>query len=101
MRSIALLTLDHGSVLYNPRRIPDEVVLKHTDGELVNTEREDEEEWLVKRREELEVNFWEDGAYSTPETALATLADRQAFGFRLNGESVNPLLVDGAKAGRH
>lgn len=97
MRTVALLTLDHGSVLYNPSQIPDEVVLKHTDGELVKTERKSEGTWPVKRRDELEVNFWSDGTYSTPSVALATLADRQAFGFRVNGEAVNPLVVDGSK----
>lgn len=97
MRAIALLTLDKGSVLYNPNQMPDEVVLKHTDGEIIKIERKGGDRWLVKRRKELEMNFWQDGQYSAPVIALATLADRQAFGFRLNGQAVNPLVVDSSQ----
>ncbi|MGZ0747643.1 hypothetical protein [Haloparvum sp. AD34] len=92
-RAVTLLTLDAGSVLYNPTRMPKEVVLKHIDGELTKARRTDTDDWLTERREELEVNFWEDGRYNSPTSAVATLADRQAFGFRLNGEAVNPLAI--------
>lgn len=93
-RSVTLLTLDSGSVLYNPAQMPEEVVLKHTDGELVKARRSGPGNWRCERREELEVNFWEDGRYSSPVSAVATLADRQAFGFRVDGEPVNPLAID-------
>lgn len=92
-RTRALLTLNAGSVLYMPGRMPDEIVLKHTDGELNKIKRSVENKWSSERRDELEVNFWEDGLYSSPITAAATLADRQAFGFRLNGDPINPLGV--------
>ena len=95
-RAVALLTLDAGSVLYNSAHMPNEVVLKHTDGELIKARRTDTDDWLSERRDELEVNFWEDGRYHTPISALATVADRQAFGFRVNGEAVNPLTVAGS-----
>lgn len=98
-RSVTLLTLDAGSVLYNPTRMPKEVVLKHKDGELTKARRSGTGDWLTERREELGVNFREDGRYKSPTSAVATLADRQAFGFRLNGEAVNPLAVaDSAQA---
>lgn len=92
-RAVTLLTLDAGSVLYDPTHMPDEIVLKHTDGELIKTKRSHRGDWLCQRREELDVNFWEDGKYSSPVTAVATLADRQAFGFRVDGEPVNPLAI--------
>lgn len=90
-RAVTLLTLDAGSVLYNPAQMPNEIVIKHTDGELVKTRRHDTGDWLSERREEMEVNFWGDGRDSSPISAVATLADRQAFGFRVNGDPVNPL----------
>ncbi|WP_430505362.1 hypothetical protein [Haloparvum sp. PAK95] len=92
-RVVTLLTLDAGSVLYNPAKMPREVVLKHKEGELTKARRSDTGDWLTERREELGVNFWEDGRYNSPTSAVATLADRQAFGFRLNGEAVNPLAI--------
>ena len=91
MNTVALLTLDRGSILYNPDQMPSEVVLKHIDGELIKIERDGQGSWLSKRRKELEINFWRDGEYESTTDAVATLADRQAFGFRLNGEAVNPL----------
>lgn len=93
-RAVTLLTLDVGSVLYNPAQMPDEVVLKHIDGELAKAHRSGLDDWRCERREELEVNFREDGRYSSPISAVATLADRQAFGFRVDGEPVNPLTND-------
>lgn len=95
-RSVTLLTLDSGSVLYNPAQMPEEVVLRHTDGELVKSRRSGRGDWRCERREELDVNFWEDGRYSSPISAVATLADRQAFGFRVDGEPVNPLVIGGS-----
>lgn len=92
-RSVTLLPLDAGSVLYNPAQMPDEVVLKHTDGELIKTRQSDSGDWVSERREEMEVNFREDGRYSSPTSAVAAISDRQAFGFRLNGEAVNPLAI--------
>ena len=71
--------------------MPSEIVLKHTDGELIKIERDSWGNWLSKRREELEVNFQRDEEYESTTDAVAMLADRQAFGFRLNGEAVNPL----------
>jgi len=91
MNTVALLTLDRGSILYNPDQMPSEIVLKHTDGELIKIERDSRGNWLSKRREELEINFQRDGEYKSTTDAVATLADRQAFGFRFNGEAVNPL----------
>ena len=91
MNTVALLTLDRGSILYNPDQMPSEIVLKHVDGELIKIERDGQGSWLSKRREELEINFCRDGEYESTTDAVATLADRQAFGFRLNGEAVNPL----------
>jgi hypothetical protein len=91
MNTVALLTLDRGSILYNPDQMPSEIVLKHVDGELIKIERDGQASWLSKRREELEINFWQDGEYESTTDAVATLADRQAFGFRLNGEAINPL----------
>ena len=91
MNTVALLTLDRGSILYNPDQMPSEIVLKHIDGELIKIERDVQGSWLSKRREELEINFCRDGEYESTTDAVATLADRQAFGFRLNGEAVNPL----------
>jgi len=73
--------------------MPNEIVLKHTDGELVKVRRTDTDRWMVERRKELEVNFWEDGRYSTATPAVAAVADRQAFGLRIDGEAVNPLIV--------
>lgn len=73
--------------------MPDEV-LKHTDGELAKARRSESGDWGCECREELEVNFWEDGGYSSPISAVATLADRQAFGFRADGEPVNPFAID-------
>lgn len=95
-RAVTLLTLDAGSVLYNPNHMPNEVVLKHTDGEPIKARQTNTDDWLSERRDELEVNFWQDGRYNTPTSALATLADRQAFGFRVNGEAVNPLAIAGS-----
>ncbi|WP_157744153.1 hypothetical protein [Halopenitus persicus] len=95
-RAIALLTLDVASALYNPTHMPNEVVLKHTDGELIKARQADTGDWLSERRKELEVNFLEDGRYDTPTSAVAAVADRQAFGFRANGEAVNPLTVVGS-----
>lgn len=92
-RAVTLLTLDSGSVLYNPAQMPDEVVLKHTDGELIKIRRTDTGDWVSERRKEQEVNFWEDGIYGTPTAAVAAIADQQAFGFRLDGEAVNPLMI--------
>lgn len=93
LRAVTLLTLDAGSVLYNPAQMPNGIVLKHTDGEIIKTRRIDTDYWLSEGRDELEVNFIVDGRYSSPTLALATLADRQAFGFRANGEAVNPLEI--------
>lgn len=93
-RAVTLLTLDVGSVLYNPAQMPDEIVLKHTDGELVKARRSEPDDWRCAHREELEVNFWEDGRYSSSISAVATLADRQAFGLRVDGEPVNPFAID-------
>lgn len=91
MNTVALLTLDRGSILYNPDQMPSEIVLKHVDGELIKIERDGQASWLSKRREELKINFWQDGEYESTTDAVAMLADRQAFGFRLNGEAINPL----------
>lgn len=88
--AVTLLTLDAGSVLYNPAQMPDEVVLKHTDGETIKIRQIETGEWIAERRAELEVNFREGGRYRTTTSAVAALADRQAFGFRLGGEAVNP-----------
>lgn len=97
MRAMSLLTLDKGSVLLNPRQMPREIVLKHVHGALIKIERTETMDWKTKHREELEVNFAEDGKYASSLVATATLADRQAFGFRLNGEAINPMVVDGSE----
>ena len=60
MNTVALLTLDRGSILYNPDQMPSEIVLKHIDGELIKIERDGQGSWLSKRREELEINFCRD-----------------------------------------
>ena len=91
MNTVALLTLDRESILYNPDQMPSEIVLKHIVGELIKIERDGRGSWLSKRREELEINFCRDGEYESTTDAVATLADRQAFGFRLNGEAVSSL----------
>jgi hypothetical protein len=93
--SMVLLTLDAGSVLYNPQQMPREIVLKHKDGELIKSVSEGGG-WGVLRRDEFDINFMQDGGYRSPITAAGTLADRQAFGFRVNGESVNPLTYNPA-----
>ena len=94
--AVTLLTLDEGSILYTPAQMPDEVVLKHTDGELIKIRQTETGEWIAERRAELEVNFRQDGRYRTPKSAVAALADRQAFGFRVDGKAVNPLPIVGS-----
>ena len=92
MNTTALLTLDAGSVLLNPHQMPEQIALKHTDGETIAANGGQTNTWGVVRRDEYDLNFFGDGGYHNPIEAIGTLCDRQAFGFRLNGEPVNPLL---------
>jgi hypothetical protein len=92
MNTTALLTLDAGSVLLNPHQMPEQVALKHKDAETILAQRGTDNRWNVKRRDEYDLNFSDDGGYTNIIEAIATLCDRQAFGFRLNGNPVNPLL---------
>lgn len=96
----ALLTLDKGSVLLSPdsttasdvSRLPDELVTKQVDGELIKIQHVPESDaWGISRRSEHAINFWTDGGSSTLSQAVGGLADRQAFGFRTDGQPAHPL----------
>lgn len=94
MDTTALLTLDAGSVLLNPIQMPAQVVTKHTDGEIILIERTPPNmHWGIKRRSEYDVNLFREETFTNPTGAIAALCDTQAFGFRLNGDPVNPLLL--------
>lgn len=92
MRAGALLTLDVGSVLYTPDQMPAEVVLKHVDGEVIKAQRLGSGAWQISRRLESDVNFLETDEHPWAVSAVLQVIDEQAFGVRLDGEPVDPLV---------
>lgn len=98
VQATILLTLDAGSVLFLPDQMPDEVVLKHTDGELIRINRTNSGKWKYQRRDELGLHFYGEERYPTSLLAMAALADSQAFGFRVNGDPINPLAISNSTA---
>jgi hypothetical protein len=95
MMGTALLTLDKGSVLMSPQasRQPAEIVTQHGDGEIVKVQGgENSNSWTVYRQLDSDGEFFHDGSSRGLPAAVAGLADRQAFGFRADGEPTHPLV---------
>ncbi|MFC6770009.1 hypothetical protein ACFQDD_00465 [Halorubrum pallidum] len=97
--TVALLPLHHGSIHYPPHPPedvdgwPPEVVLKHCDGELIQVGSLPSP-LTFARRGEYDASYVSTGEeYVHFPKAVATAADKQAFGYRQNGESASMLTV--------
>lgn len=83
----AVLPLHRGTILLpgqNNLNKPNLVTKNANDGELIQI-LSVSEGYGINRRYESDVTTWTDGGYEHWPTAIACLADRQAFGYRQNG----------------
>ncbi|QIO25575.1 hypothetical protein [Haloarcula sp. JP-L23] len=85
MASVAILPLDQASIVVPVPDTPD-IVLKHTDGELVRIQESEDGSVTVDRRHENAVTWYEAGKYGSLEDAVVAATDMQAFAVRRGGE---------------
>lgn len=95
--TVALLPLHHGSIHYPPHlpeaadESPPRIVLKHIDGELIRLSGHPAP-LTFAQRDEYDADYFPTGEeYVHFPKAVAIAADKQAFGYRQNGESASML----------
>jgi hypothetical protein len=93
-RTSVLLPLDKGSILlpttHNPYETP-QLTTIHTDGHILQARHNAERGFYHAERKSNEIGWLETDYSQSWIRTVADLADKQAFGFRVNGKTVNPL----------
>lgn len=89
----AVLPLHHGTVLLPTTQHPNLVTKNSNDGELIKLPSADGAFGILRRHEQ-DIDTWSDGGYHSWPNAVACLADRQAFGYRQNGQSATMTNTD-------
>jgi len=85
MGAIAILPLDRGSLVVPTPDTPN-IVLKHTDGDLIRLQPADDDSLELSRRDEAAVTWWGHETYASLEEGVLAAADMQGFSARRGGE---------------
>jgi len=92
MSTISILPLDQASIIVPVPDTPD-LVLKHTDGELVRIHQSESGSVTIYRRNEYAVTWYEAGRYQSLERAVVAATDMSAFSVRRGGAPSNILEI--------